>query len=215
MARTPDLNWPKRYSIPQNVMSSVWTGESWLVEANCCMEMGWTSVSRWWAIVHASFVCLGFYSFQSPFHYYNCHYYYNYFCILLCLFKKFIISTHKFYFLFLILLPTMSEEWANSCMVPSCHLGLNHNNPFQYLEFDIEVLMKVFKELVSLIALIILVISGFKNPLLWECCCTCCWTFQGKNLVLFSNVSEDYKLNFPNKTHSYFSFTKSKFLRCT
>lgn len=47
--------------------------------------------------------------------------------------------------------------------------------------------------------ILILVICGFKNPLLWEGCCTCVAKQNTKtlnkreaqNLALFSNISED------------------------
>lgn len=49
--------------------------------------------------------------------------------------------------------------------------------------------------------ILILVICGFKNPLLWEGCCTCVAKQNTKtlnkreaqNLALFSNISEDCK----------------------
>lgn len=75
-------------------------------------------------------------------------FYYYFYCILLCFSCTVFISTHEFYFFFLIF-PTIhwgEEEVGKQQMVFGCCLGLNHNNwLFHQTGRDCQILTSLWK----------------------------------------------------------------------
>lgn len=112
-ARTAELNQPKGYYVLHG-----WK----IVRSSHCLEIGWTAVGRWWAIV----LCINYFAYINI---YMCNYYFYHYCYLLSLFRFYFISTHDFFSLSRTLwvllsdfLPYITDRWEAStsyCVVLS------------------------------------------------------------------------------------------------